>query len=105
VRDPVTGKVLRVEPVNEGYLSRDELVGVYDTCSEMLHSKNPFGPPKDFEGVARSISIWLGRIMTLLNHHQIQLIRPDLQLWVLMRETTDGRVHGFIMKKMPVKLL
>src|SRR6266851_327306 len=48
VLDPINGKPFRVENVKEGYLTRNEFVTVYETCAEMLHAKNPFGPPKDF---------------------------------------------------------
>ena len=102
ILDPITGKPYRVEEVTEGFLTRDEFLTVYETCAEMLHAGNPFGPAKDFEAVARQVLTWVTRIMALLNHHQIQLIRPDLQLWVIMEAKEDSRVHGFIMKKNPI---
>ncbi len=33
--------------------------------------------------------------MQLLNHHIIQLIDDDQQLWVLMQAKGDGKVYGY----------
>ena len=43
-------------------------------------------------------SEWKQQIVTLLNHHQIQLINSNSQWWVLMEAESDGEVHVAEMK-------
>ena len=38
-------------------------------------------------------------IITLLNHHQVQLVDDSRQLWTIMKEKKDGKVHVFEMMK------
>ena len=35
------------------------------------------------------------KICQLLNHHTIQLVDEDSQLWVLMQAMDDGKVHVY----------
>jgi hypothetical protein len=48
----------------------------------------------------KTIASWDEKIKRLLNHHQIQMVEPDLQYWVIMQAHKDGRVHGFEMKRL-----
>ena len=94
-----SGKVVRVENVRDPYLTRGDFVNLYQTCSNLLHASNPFGKPKDYEGFWKAAPNWRTKIVTLLNHHQIQLPQDDLQLWVLMESKDDGKPWGFFMQK------
>ena len=94
-----SGKVIRVEDVRGPYLTRGDFVNLYETCSNLLHASNPFGKPKDYEGFWKAAPNWLAKMMTLLNHHQIQLPQDDLQLWLLMESKDDGKPWGFFMQK------
>jgi hypothetical protein len=95
-----SGKVVRVEDVRDPYLTRGDFANLYDTSSNLLHASNPFGKQKDYEGFWKAAPNWRAKIMTLLNHHQIQLPQDDLQLWVIMENKDDGKPWGFFMQKM-----
>ncbi len=96
-----TGRPERVEPITQGYLKKEDLLRLYGECGDVLHRGNlrHILSGKEKEISFEKISAWTQKIMTLLNHHQIQLIREDEMFWVLMQSGTDGKVHGALMKK------
>jgi hypothetical protein len=92
-----TARGLEVVPITSGYLSKPEFLKLYHECGGNLHrgslksiladdSKRP-----DFS----RISEWDTKLCMLLNHHQIQMQKEHLQLWVIMESDTDGRVRAF----------
>ena len=95
VLDEATGKVVSVESIRSGYVTKREYMRLYDICGGILHADNPFGPKRDAESFLKSVPPWMGKIRRFLNHHQIQLIDDDQQLWVLMQAASDGTVHVF----------
>jgi len=102
VIDPTTGKVIQVLPVKSGFLTKAEFVELYKACGSVLHAENPFSPRCNFNAFETRIPQWLKKITTLLNHHQIQLLDRDKQLWVVMHGK-DGRVHGCLFQRMDVQ--
>ncbi|MDE2942965.1 MAG: hypothetical protein OXT63_01995 [Gemmatimonadota bacterium] len=95
-----SGKVTETIPVESGFLTRDECLKLYAKCSNMLHTLGPTSDPRSFLDEAPA---WLNKIVTLLNHHQIQLSDPDIQLWTLMNASSDGRVHVYTFKRIREK--
>jgi len=100
VLDPQTGEVVRIRPLIDGFLTRNEFSSVYDTCSSILHAENPYGPRADIEDIQRRLPDWRARIICLLNHHQTQLAETDLQFWVLMHCKEEGKVQAWIFKRL-----
>jgi hypothetical protein len=45
------------------------------------------------------IGTWTDQIIKLLNHHQIQMIDPDWQLWVIMQAGVTGEVQWSIWRR------
>jgi hypothetical protein len=45
-------------------------------------------PKPDFVKIRTAVA----EIVALLNHHQIRLVKPGKQLWVLMNDKDDGKV-------------
>lgn len=100
----VDGKVVETINITDGYLTMEDFDNVYNECSEMLHSKNPYNKKTpDLEKLKEKFVDWNSKIITLLSHHQVQLYQSDLQLWVLMQAKEDGRVHVATMKKITKK--
>jgi hypothetical protein len=68
---------------------------------------NSQNPPVLTHSVGRRPKVlsWIEKIVTLLNHHQIQTSQSGTQLWVLMQDKDLGHVHWAIMKEMPRKPL
>jgi hypothetical protein len=97
--DHNTGKVLKIELIESGFLTKEEFPYVYDKCSEIIHSSNPYGASVNLDEFDNLIPEWNAKIIKLLNHHQIQLIDSDLQLWVLMNSKDTGKVHTFIFQE------
>lgn len=96
VVDPDSGKVVEVVDVESGFLTKDEYVELYDICGHLLHADNPYAEgQQDMEVRLQEAPEWKKKIVTLLNHHQVQLAESGKQVWVLMRAESDGRVHVF----------
>lgn len=98
IADEATGKVVETIDREEDYLTKDLFAEVYSRCSEVLHATNPYDKQADY-GVGALLPNWNQKIVNLLNHHQIQLIDQDYQLWVLMNSKDDGRVHAFTFQR------
>jgi hypothetical protein len=92
VIDPQTSKVKSVISITEDYLTREEFPVVYGACSSVIHS-HPFKKGFECKSLESEIRIWITKIITLLNHHQIQLLNKKQQLWVVMHTAPDGNVH------------
>jgi len=94
VVDQATGRVIRTEDIDEGYLTRDEFCHVYDECSGHLHAYNPYSfQGSDLDELRARFGEWKDKIVALLNHHQVQLVDDPRQLWVLMQSKDDGKIH------------
>jgi len=96
------GKVRQVEAITSGYLTKADLVALYHECGSNLHrgsirrllSKDVV--PLRFD----LIRAWQGKIITLLNHHQIDSMDPLIEYWVLMKADHDGKAHAHVMQKL-----
>ena len=95
VLDQTTGKVVSLEDITSGFLTKNDFIRLYDRCGGILHADNPFSPRRDIQSFLDSVPGWMGRIMRLLNHHVIQLVDDDQQIWVLMQAQSDGKAHVY----------
>lgn len=53
--------------VEGGYLDREDFVTLYDGCSEVLHSRNPYKAGDPTINVQHTVDEWSRRIKTLLS--------------------------------------
>ncbi|MXX22389.1 MAG: hypothetical protein F4Y02_17665 [Chloroflexi bacterium] len=96
VVDADSGKVVEVVDVQSGFLTKDQYVELYDICGDLLHAENPYAQgQQDMKLRLQQAAEWKNRIVTLLNHHQVQLANSGKQIWVLMHAKSDGKVHVF----------
>lgn len=93
ILDNLTGKVLSIEKIKSGFLTRPDFENIYDRCGGLLHARNPFSASKDFDNFMSIAPSWMEKIKILLSHHQMQLVQEDLQFWVVMQSNTDGRTQ------------
>ncbi len=94
VVDPATGNVVEVVDVESGFLTKEEYGQLYDICGDLLHAENPYAQDRqNIEMRLQEAPGWKNKIVTLLNHHQVQLADSGKQIWVLMRAKSDGNVH------------
>lgn len=93
--DAKTRKVIETKPVKDGFLRREELPRILWKCGEFLHAFNPYSHSQvpAPEALWKTFREWLRKVMTLLNHHQTQLVDSRMQLWVVMQAAQDGKVH------------
>ena len=47
VIDQKTGKVISLQDITSGFLTKDDYMVLFDTCSGILHADNPFSGKKD----------------------------------------------------------
>lgn len=82
---------IHFEFLDSGYLTRDEFVELYDHCSKVLHSPNPFAK---IEVVNFRIPVieWVQKIRSLLSFHLFRLSGLP-QLWVGELQGPDGMSH------------
>ena len=82
--------------IDEGFLTREDFVLLYDKCSEVMHTRNPFSEAEPMIDFVYSVDEWVSRIWTLLQLHLVQL--ADLEdVWLVsMHEPSDGKVHAYV---------
>jgi hypothetical protein len=99
ILDPKTGEVIATSITSKAYLTKEDFAIVYDGCSDILHSENPFGLPKNLPDIEAGIPVWMQKIINLLQHHQAQLLGGKHQLFVLMNGKSDGRVQVAVFER------
>jgi hypothetical protein len=97
------GRVERVEPILQGFLTKKDLIRLHGECGEVLHrgSINSVFSAALSSHSFQTVGTACQKIITLLNHHQIQMNDPKVQYWVLMQAVSDGKVHWARMEEIP----
>ncbi len=85
--------------MKKGYLTKDELVRIYDICGRMLHAHNPYSDNKPLEDVRKKFPEWLTKIYILICHHKLTLIGGQLMVVAIMERSDNGFPQAVIMKK------
>ena len=91
----------KLEDIKEGFLSKEEFLGVYGRIGNHLHkgnvkkilSKNH--DKIDFSEIDKIAT----RIRILLNHHIIHMVDSDFMIATLMESREDGKVHVTFFEK------
>ena len=78
--------------LQDGFMTRDELIQVHGKCGNLLHAQNPYGKGVDYGNYEKMVPTWINRIMVLLNSHRIKLLNDDGFYRVHMQDAKDGRV-------------
>lgn len=66
----------------DGCLTADDFVLLYDKCAEVLHSRNPYSPEDPTIDICHKAEDWLARIKMLLSWHFVHLVDSQ-ELWVI----------------------
>jgi hypothetical protein len=75
----------------EPWMTKDDFAALYDTCGDMLHSRNPFTAASPIVQLKFSVKDWTTRIQNLLKLHAIRLVGGDL--WVVTIPD-EGKVYA-----------
>lgn len=84
---------IHLEPVLDGFLTKDDFVQLYDYCGDLLHSQNPYKSAGPTIHVGRSPKEWLSRIQNLVALHRAQLLTGTC--WIVTVPDKDGKVHTY----------
>lgn len=72
-----------LEDLEDGFLSIDEFIFLYDACSKIIHSPNPYAESKSID-LKLSVDYWMHRVASLLWFHQIRLANSDTSWFVYL---------------------
>jgi hypothetical protein len=86
-----TPRRLHFEMLSAGFLTRAEFVELYDLCSKVIHSRNPFATSATINFRLPVIE-WTRRIRSLLTFHLFRLAGLP-QLWLGELTGPDGLSH------------
>ena len=89
----------KLEAINEGSLTKDEFVKVYEKCGSMLHAENPFGKKKEYIKIKEEFLEWLKKIKLLLSHHGIMLVDGKTIIIGLMKTEKNGLPQTVLFKR------
>jgi hypothetical protein len=89
-----TPRNFHFEMLSIGFLTRSEFVELYDLCSKVIHSRNPFDENTSIN-FRLTVLEWTGKIRALLSFHLFRLSGLP-QLWLGELEGADGLSHVYI---------
>ncbi len=87
----INGKrIFELEPITDGFLTKENFLLVYEKCGGMLHADNPYGQKRDIEALKQEFPEWINKIIKLLNHHNILLVDGETMIVGLMHGENNG---------------
>ena len=89
----------KIVPVTSGYLTKSELLKLWGECGGVLHRGVLKNIEQPYLPKFATIKAWDDKILRLLKSHQIQLANPAYYFMVMMQHPDDGRIHGYIHKR------
>ncbi len=92
--------VKQLVAIETAYLTKDDFVFLYDTCSQVLHEWNSYRDDPRVVNFRVSIAEWVKRIRALPEVHWIRLA-GTLDIWVVHYNHPDGNVHALYAADMP----
>ncbi|WP_156427967.1 hypothetical protein [Thiohalocapsa sp. ML1] len=96
VGDPPELKHAHVfENVRSGFLTKDEFGFLYDCCSRVIHSPNPYKEAQKID-LRMSVDDWMHRIASLLWFHRMKLAHTDVVWFVYLMHPEHGRTHAVL---------
>lgn len=84
--------------IESGYLTKEELIHIYEICGGMMHAHNPFSVVKPLEEIEQRFPEWLTKICILLDHHQIKLLGGSMMVVAMMERSDNGLPQAVIFK-------
>ena len=93
VSQQVGRKFFKMEPLADGFLTKDNFVELYDYCSDVLHARNPYSTARSVIHVGRPAQEWLSLIEKLVALHRVQLVTGVM--WIGAVPDKDGKVHTY----------
>ncbi len=79
--------------VQKDCLTRDDFIFLYDACSKIIHSTNPYSEAKKVD-LKISIDDWMHRIASLLWFHRIKLANTNTAWLVYLIHPETKKAHA-----------
>ena len=90
------GMINDLQPIKDGYLTKEELISIYGRTGNILHARNPYKEQINYKKYEDQIPKILRKIKCLLNSHKISLLGDhDFFYLIHMKEERDDRVHYY----------
>lgn len=77
------------------HLTKDNFSFLYDKCSNVIHTWNPYKKEPREVDFKKSIKEWAEIIWNLLSIHYISIVGSENKLIVQMNHPDDGKVHVY----------
>jgi hypothetical protein len=87
--------VKQLQDVTSDFLTKDDFVVLYDVCSQVIHTQNPYRKGPWVIDTVRPLSEWTNRLKNLLNVHYFKLSGAPGVWLAQMVHPQDGKVHVF----------
>jgi hypothetical protein len=87
-------KKVKLSTILNEYLTQEDFVLLYDSCSKALHEANPYKEGGLVIQLHRPMSEWVARIRRLLAWHVVRLVGTT-DVWIVQLDGDDGLAHGF----------
>ncbi len=85
--------------IESGYLTKEELVKIYEKCGGMMHAQNPFASEKPLKEIQECFPEWLTKICILLDHHHIKLVGGEVVIVGLMERRDNGLPQAVLFER------
>jgi len=81
--------------VQDGFLTKEEFVKLYNLCGRALHARNPYSTKDPVIQLGHSLEEWASRIQKLLSFHRARMVANTEGWIVTLHNNSDGKVHAF----------
>ena len=85
--------------IENGYLTKEELIEIYEKCGSMMHAQNPFAGEKPLKEIQEYFPEWLEKICILLKHHQIELVGGEVMIVALLERSDNGLPQAMLFER------
>jgi hypothetical protein len=89
----------RVDDINSGYLTEEDLIKAHGLCNKMLHARSPYKQGENIQEFMDKFTLWIEKVHYLLNYHMIKRPGPHPELWVGMNDVATGLVFYNLMAR------
>ena len=93
ISQPDQNGIKNIEYLEDGYLTKEDFVFLYDKCGKALHTLNPYNKKKIIN-LKRSVNDWVNRIIKLLYIHQVSLVDDSETFIVYLQHPDTNKVKA-----------
>lgn len=93
ISEPDERGIKNIGYLEEGFLTKEEFVFLYDKCGKALHTLNPYGGSHTID-LKIPVHEWVDKIIKLLYIHQIKLLDDSETFIVYFQHPENGKVQA-----------